>query len=105
VNIPEFAESITSVQVLAERVKQSSLGRESQAIKSWQRESSNQVLEKRVKQRSLGVHGFGAEQQEVLTMRVEQWRLDRRVEQQEVLTMRVEQWRLDGRVKHASESY
>ena len=62
VNIPEFAESITSVQVLAERVKQS----------------------------SLGVHGFGAEQQEVLTMRVEQWRLDGRVEQQEVLTMRVE---------------
>jgi hypothetical protein len=58
VNIPEFAESFTSVQVLA----------------------------KRVKQRSLGVHGFGAEQQEVLTMRVEQWRLD-------------------GRAKHASESY
>ena len=34
VKILEFAESITSVQVLAERVKQSSLGRESQAIKS-----------------------------------------------------------------------
>ena len=73
-NIPEFAESITSVQVLAEWVKQSSLGKESQAIKSWQREPSNQVL-------------------------------DERVEQQEVLTMSVEQWRLDGRVKHASESY
>jgi hypothetical protein len=77
VNIPEFAESITSVQVLAERVKQSSLGRESQAYKSWKRESSNQVLAERVKQR----------------------RLDGRVEQQEVLTMRVEQWRLDGRVE------
>jgi hypothetical protein len=57
VNIPEFAESITSVKVLAERVKQSSLGRESQAIKSWQRESSNQVLAKRVKQSSLGGMG------------------------------------------------
>jgi hypothetical protein len=77
VNIPEFAKSITSVQVLAERVKQSSLGRESQAIKSWQRESSKEVLVSM---------DFGAEQQEVLTMRVEQWRLD-------------------GRVKHTSESY
>ena len=63
-----------SNQVLADSVKQSSLGTESQAIKYWQREPSNQVLAERV-------------------------------EQQEVLTMRVEQWRLDGRVKHASESY
>ncbi len=54
VNISEFAESITSVQVLAEWVKQSSLGKESQAIKSWQRESSNQVLSDRAKQSSLG---------------------------------------------------
>ena len=67
VNIPEFAESITSVQVLSERVKQSSLVREIQAIKSWQRESSNQVLAERV------------EQKEVLITRVEQWRLDGRV--------------------------
>ena len=48
VNIPEFAKSIISVKVLAERVKQSSLGvhgfgtkqsslgGEGQAIKSWQ---------------------------------------------------------------------
>ena len=54
VNIPEFAESITSVQVLAVSVKQSSLGSECQAIKSWQRESSNQVLAVSVKQSSLG---------------------------------------------------
>ncbi len=58
-NIPDIAESITSVQVLAEWVNQSSLGKESQAIKSWQREPSNQVLDERV------------EQQEVLIMRVE----------------------------------
>ena len=49
VNIPEFAESITSVQVLAEWVKQSSLGKESQAIKSWRIGSSNQVLAERAK--------------------------------------------------------
>ena len=49
VNIPEFAESIISVEVLEERVKKSSLGREGQAIKSWQRGSSNQVLAERVK--------------------------------------------------------
>ena len=54
VNIPEFAESIISVEVLAVRVKQSSLGKVGQAIKSWRRESSNQVLAKRVKQSSLG---------------------------------------------------
>ena len=34
VNIPEFAESIISVEVLAKSVKQSSLGQEGQAIKS-----------------------------------------------------------------------
>ena len=42
-NIPEFAESFISVevlagpsnQVLAKRVKQSSLGKDGQAIKSW----------------------------------------------------------------------
>ena len=51
VNKPEFAESIISVQSLAERVKQSSLG---------QRGSNNQVLAERV------------EQQGVLTVRVEQ---------------------------------
>ena len=34
VDIPEFAESIISVEVLAKRVKQSSLGGEGQAIKS-----------------------------------------------------------------------
>ena len=34
VNIPEFAESIISVEVLAERVKQSSLGGEGQVIKT-----------------------------------------------------------------------
>ena len=50
VNIPEFAESIISVEALAKRVKKSSLGQEGQAIKSWQRESSNQVLVERVKQ-------------------------------------------------------
>ena len=61
VNIPEFAESIISVevlvsmdldlsnQVLAERVKQSSLGNEIQASKSWRREPSNQVLAERAK--------------------------------------------------------
>ena len=71
-NIPEFAESIISVevlvsmdlepsnQVLAERVRQSSLGNEGQASKSWRREPSNQVLAEKV------------EQQEVLTVRVEQ---------------------------------
>ena len=57
VNIPEFAESIISVEVLAERVKQSSLGEEGQAIKSWPRRSSNQVLAKKVKQASLGGEG------------------------------------------------
>ena len=35
VNIPEFAESIISVEALVKRVKQSILGQESQAIKSW----------------------------------------------------------------------
>ena len=83
VNIPEYAESIisekpwpkgSSNQVLVERAKQSSLGQEGQVIKSWWREPSNQVLTERV-------------------------------EQQKVLNMRVEQWRLDRRVKHASESY
>ena len=48
VNIPEFAESIISVEVLAGS-KQSSLGREGQVIKSWQRRSSNQVLAERAK--------------------------------------------------------
>ena len=43
VNIPEFAESIISVEVLAGS-KQSSLDREGQVIKSWQRRPSNQVL-------------------------------------------------------------
>ena len=59
-NIPEFAESIISVEVLAERVKQSSLGKGgqaikswctwiwNQAIKSWRRGSSNQVLAMKV---------------------------------------------------------
>ena len=62
VNIPEFVESIISVEVLTEKAKQSSLGeakqsslgRESQAIKSWQRGSSKQVLAERVKQASPG---------------------------------------------------
>ncbi len=54
VDIPEFAVSIISVLVLAERakqsslgqeVKESSLGREGQAIKSWQRGSSNQFVD------------------------------------------------------------
>ena len=40
----------SSNQVLAKRVKQSSLGQEGQAIKSWPRGSSNQALAKRVKQ-------------------------------------------------------
>ena len=56
VNIPEFAKSIISVEVLARSkqsslggskqsslggVKQSSLGEEGQAIESWRREPSN----------------------------------------------------------------
>ena len=47
VNIPEFAESIISVEALAK----------SQSIKSWRRGSSNQALAKRVKQSSLGQEG------------------------------------------------
>ena len=57
VNIPDFAESIISVEVLAERFKQSSLGGEGQAIKSWRRGSSNQFLAERAKQSSLGREG------------------------------------------------
>ena len=57
VNIPEFAESIISVEVLAERVEQSSLGVEDQAIKYWGRGPRNQVLAERVKQSSLGGEG------------------------------------------------
>jgi hypothetical protein len=48
VNIPEFAESIISVEVLVGskqsslgRANQSSLGKEGQAMKSWRREPSN----------------------------------------------------------------
>ena len=88
VNILEFAESIISVEALAERVKQSSFGQEGQAIKLWSRGSSNQVLAERVKQSSLGGEGQA----------IKSWRressnqfLAERVEQQGVLTMRVEQ--------------
>jgi hypothetical protein len=38
---------------LGKRVKQSSLGQDGQAIKSWQRESSNQVLAERVEQQEI----------------------------------------------------
>ena len=39
----------SSNQVLVEKAKQSSLGREGQAIKSWQGRSSNQVMVERAK--------------------------------------------------------
>ena len=56
-------------QVLVENSKQSSLGREDQAIKWWWIEKINQVSDEEI------------DQQEVLTVSVEKWRLDGKVKQ------------------------